>query len=202
MPKKDILFQPEGSGSGEGGGGSEGEGSQGGDGGAQGGTGGDGEPPAGDGESQEGDAKDQMVPAAKLKEVNKEAQALRKRLRDAEKERDELKSSQMSEQEKVTKERDELKESVATLEAQTRDLTVQVLASKKGIVDPQAASKLLDWSKIEDPSDESAVEEALADLVKEKPYLTGNMAGGGDGGSGDGGTGGPTNMNDLLRGAR
>lgn len=141
-----------------------------------------------------------MVPKREVQEANREAQKLRERLRDAEKERDDLKKSQMTDAEKVQKERDDAVAAKAAADKRVRDLQVQVLAGKIGIVDPEAASALLDWSSISDPDDSKAVEKALKDLVKDKPYLAGKTAGGGDGGAGNGsGAGRSGNMNDLIR---
>lgn len=149
---------------------------------------------SGSGENQD------MVPKREVQEANREAQLLRERLRNAEKERDDLKKSQMTDAEKVQKERDDAIAAKATADKRVRDLQVQVLAGKIGIVDPEAASALLDWSSISDPEDSKSVEKALKDLVKDKPYLAGSTAGGGDGGAGDGsGAGRSGNMNDLIR---
>jgi hypothetical protein len=87
---------------------------------------------------------------------------------------------------------------VTATEKRVRDLQVQVLATKVGIVDPSAASALLDWSKIEDPDDDKQVEKALRELVKEKTYLV-PAGGGSDGGAGNGAGGGTQDMNQMIR---
>lgn len=140
-----------------------------------------------------------MVPRSEAQEARSEAKNLRDRLRAAEKERDELKASQETDAEKLKRERDEAATGRTAAETRVRNLQVQVLASKVGIVDPEAAATLLDWSKIEDPEVTSQVEKALRDLVKDKPYLAGKVPGGSDGGAGDGSGASGEDMNSLIR---
>lgn len=191
----DLLFDLEtstgGDGGGSGGGGDGGSGS-----GSSTAT-----PPAGESGAQGGDGKQDMVPRSEAQEARREAQNLRERLKTAEKERDDLKSAQMSDSEKLTKERDDLKTEKTTLEEENRNLRVQVISARVGIQDPEAAAALLKWDTIKDSSDEKEIESALKQLVKDKPYLAGNVAGGGDGGAGDGVGTSTTDMNSLLRGA-
>lgn len=181
-----LLLHPDGEGGGEGGGSSQEEEAT--------------APPEGEAETQggSGDGQTQMVPASEAQEARKEAKNLRQRMKAIEKERDELKGAQMSDAEKTTEERDKLREQAKTLAESNRTLRVQVLSSKVGIIDPEAASALLDWSKITDPEDDAEVEQALREMVKEKTYLAGNVAGGGDGGAG-GGSGEVVDMNQALR---
>lgn len=61
-------------------------------------------------------------------------------------------------------------ELVPQKDKQIRSLQVQVQASKLGIVDPEAAEKLIDWNAI-DATDSTAVEQALSDLITSKPWL-------------------------------
>lgn len=190
-----IHYHPDGDGgSGEGG---SGEGSPGGNGTTQ-------TPPEGNGGSGSGSGNgnqnQDMIPRAEAEEARREAKNLRDRLKAAEKERDDLKTSQMSDAEKVQKERDDALAAASDLDKRVRTLQVQVLAGKVGIVDPEAASALLDWTTIKDVDDSAEVEKALRALVKAKPYLAGTVAGGGDGGAGNGaGAGGTGSMNDLIR---
>jgi hypothetical protein len=94
-------------------------------------------------------------------------------------------------------------EKVGTLEATNRALRVRVLAGQAGISDPKAAedaASLLDWSKVEDPDEDKSVVKALKELVKDRSYLSGNIAGGGDGGEGGGGrVSGSDDMNARIR---
>lgn len=158
-------------------------------------------------EAQEAEARrsgsggnEDMVPKREVQEANREAQKLRDRAKAAEDELAKIKASQMSDTEKAQKERDDANAKATAAEKRVRDLQVQVIAGKLGIVDPQAAASLLNWDTVSDPDDDKSVEKALKDLVKDKPYLAGT-AGGSDGGAGDGsGAGGRSgNMNDLIR---
>jgi hypothetical protein len=101
-----------------------------------------------------------------------EAQALKKAQQEAE-------NAKLSESEKLTKRAAQLE---AELEAERLDrrdtinrYEVQLQASKLGIVDPDAAVKLLDWATVEYREDGSPknIDQALAALVKAKPYLVG-----------------------------
>jgi hypothetical protein len=144
-----------------------------------------------------------MVPASEAQRARQEAKGLRDRAKKAEEELDKLKREQMSETEQVKKDNETLTAEKEGLETEARNLRVQVLASSVGIVDPEVASRLLDWSKIDDPSDTKELEKELRALIKDKPYLTGTVAGGADGGAGKGGGDAPTGnagMNQLLRG--
>jgi hypothetical protein len=144
-----------------------------------------------------------LVPKREVQEANREAQNLRERAKKAEDELAAIKTAQLSDTEKVQKERDDAKAAQAVAEKRSRDLQVQVIAQGLGVVDPSAAASLLNWENVSDPDDPKAVEKALRELVKDKPWLAGNTGGGGDGGAGDGsGAGrGGQNMNDLIRGA-
>jgi hypothetical protein len=145
-----------------------------------------------------------MVPKSELEKANAEAAKRRRELRDLEKKVAELEGKDKTEAERLQGERDTAaKERDETL-AENRALKARVLAPTAGITDPKAAADaatLLDWSKIEDPSDDSQVSQALTDLVKDKPYLAGNVAGGSDGGAGGSRGQGGEGMNELIRGA-
>lgn len=147
----------------------------------------------------DGGSKDDLVPKREVQEANREAQNLRERLRAAEKERDDLKTAQMSDTEKITEENQTLKQTVTSKDTEIRDLRVQVLAQKVGIVDPEAASRLLDWDSIKRPEDGTEVEKALRKLLEDKPYLAGNHLGRGDGGAGTGQGTQTGDMNTLIR---
>ena len=102
------------------------------------------------------------------------------------KERDQLKAAQqaaidaqLSKEEQLTKRTVQL-EAERDFERQTRqDLVnryeVQIAAGKLGIVDPDAAVKLLDWSSLEyaDDGTPKDVDKALKLLLRERPYLAG-----------------------------
>jgi hypothetical protein len=184
-----LLFRPEGDGDGSGGG--TGDGSQGGS-----GTGSQ----ADDGGTQGGSSGSDMVPRSEAQEARREAQSLRNRLKAAEEARAALEREKLSDSEKIVQERDDAVKAASDANLRVREMQVQVLAQDIGIVDPEAASRLLDWDKIKNPDDRTQVEKALRDLVKDKSYLIGH-AGKSDGGAGDGSGGQGTSMNDLIRGA-
>jgi len=80
---------------------------------------------------------------------------------------------------------------------------IRVASQSLGIVDPEAAFRLLDQStlEIDDDGKVKNAEKALRDLVKAKPYLLGGGRGSADGGAA-GSAGSPkTSMNDILRDA-
>lgn len=186
-----LLFQTDPGGAGTGGTGGTGDGDPGGQSTqTQGGQSGD---PGGTGGNTD------LVPKREVQEANREAQNLRERLRKTEEERDSLKQSQMSDQEKVSQENQTLKDTVSTKDTEIRDLRVQVLAQKVGIVDPEAASRLLDWDSIKKPEDADEVEKALRKLLEDKPYLAGSHLGRGDGGAGSGQGADTQDMNTLIR---
>lgn len=187
MKRSYLFFQTDASGSDDGGG-TEGEGS-----GTPAPT-----PPAGDPESQADKDNESSTGDATLQAARREAAKYRTERNNLKEKVEKLEKDKLSDTEKVAKERDELKESTSELMQKNRDLRVQVLSGKAGIVDPEAASALLNWDGIKDPDDDKEIESALKALVKEKPYLSG-VGGSSDGGAGDGSGGTVVNMNDLIR---
>jgi hypothetical protein len=104
----------------------------------------------------------------------------------------------------LEKERDRATKAEQTLKAEkeaNRKLRVEVLASKVGIVREARsdAARLLDWDAIQDPDNPQELEAALRDLVKDKPFLLGNVPGGSDGGAGGSREDSSQDMNALLR---
>jgi hypothetical protein len=169
--------------------------------GAQGGTEGhedddNGTPDGGSSSGTQGGQESLSTEAAR--KLRSEARNLRSRLKEAEKERDDLKASQMSELEKLQKGTEDLSKSNATLVQENRSLRAQVVAGRVGIVDPEIAVGLVDW---DDAEDDASLEKQFKAILKAKPYLAGNVAGGADGGArgqNDGG-GASEDMNTLLR---
>lgn len=161
---------------------------------------------AGDGtpedqESEEGGGAGDLIPRTELQKANREAAKYRTRLREAEAKLKEIEDQEKTEIEKAQERVQALQSELETQRATSRNLQVAVLAAQVGIV-PEArddAARLLDWTNIQDPSDPREIEGALKTLVKDRPYLLGNIPGGADGGAGGGAR--PTSMNDLLRGA-
>ena len=100
--------------------------------------------------------------------------ALKKAQADAE-------AATLTEAQKVSRERDTLKAQLDSerLERQSaiNRYEVQLQASKLGIVDPEAAVKLLDWESLEYADDGSpkGLEAALKKLLASKPYLAGGQ---------------------------
>lgn len=137
----------------------------------------------------------------RLKEARKEAAKYRTDLRNAQKKIEELEGASKTELEKATDAKAKSEERASTLESDNRNLRARIIGGTVGI-DPAArgdAALLLDWSKIEDPTDDDQVESALRDLVKDRPYLLGNVRGGGDGGAGGTRDSSETDMNTLIR---
>lgn len=156
-------------------------------------------PPAtGTGEAEE------TVPKSELDKANADAAKRRRELREAQKRVEELEAKDKTEAERLQADRDKASQERDTAVSENRMLRARVLAPTAGIADAKAAADaatLLDWSKIEDPSDDSQVEQALVDLVKDRPYLAGNVAGGSDGGAGGSRGQGGAGMNQLIRDA-
>lgn len=177
--------------------GTEGEGS------GDGEKGGKEEPPAPTPKPETG-TEEETVPKSQLEQANAEAAKRRRELREAEKKIAELEGKDKTEAERLQGERDTAAKERDDAQTENRALRARVLASAAGIADPKAAAdaaSLLDWTKIEDPTDDSQVEKALVDLVKDRPYLAGNVAGGSDGGAGGQRGQGGEGMNALIRGA-
>lgn len=134
-------------------------------------------------EEEEYDAARAMALIRKLRAEAKTATA-------AIKERDALKAAsqaaidaQLSKEEQLTKRAAQL-EAELSLERQDRqDRTnryeVQIAAGKLGIVDPDAAVKLLDWSALEYAEDGTPkdIDRALKTLLKARPYLAAPVPG-------------------------
>lgn len=155
--------------------------------------------PGGADDDSSSDDGEVLSPEAARK-LRSEAKTLRDRLKTAEGELSKRKDSELSEQERLQKAHGELETRIGDLETDNRTLRVQVAASKLGILDPDAAAKLIDWETVNDPTDRKQVEKALKALVSEKPWLSGTSEGI-DGGAGrDADTNrDTTDMNALLR---
>lgn len=122
---------------------------------------------------------------AERQAANKEAQGMRaklKALEDAEAKRAE---ANLSEQEKAIKRAEAAEARAQELETRHREITVrsavQAAATQAGIIDPDAAYKLIDTGKItlDDSGNVNGVTEAVKALVDAKPYLIGQSGGSG-----------------------
>jgi hypothetical protein len=95
---------------------------------------------------------------------------------------DKLQESQLSEQEKLQKRLAELEREKESWQRERQERTLKyetmLTASRLGIVDPEAAYRLLDLSKLEFAEDGTPknLEQALKELIKAKPYLAGAPA--------------------------
>lgn len=149
-------------------------------------------------ESQSGDGED-GTSVDELKKLRAENAKWRKQLRETESKLSEREKAELSEREKLERDRDSAQQKLAALESEVGSLRVQVLAPRAGIRPDavRAASALLDWSQVDDPSDERQVIRALKEVAKENAYMT--VAGGADGGAGGGEQGQVTDMTALIR---
>jgi len=106
---------------------------------------------------------------AAVKQI-KEVETLRARVK-------EIDDAKLSEQERLTKRAEEAETKLTQAQKQTQDrinrYEVQLQASRLGIVDPDAAVKLLDWDTLEYAQDGTPkdVDAALKALLADRPYL-------------------------------
>lgn len=184
---KNILFAPDGDPGGQGGGDDDSPDTQ-----------GLVEPP----EGTDPDEKD-LVPRSDLQRVNREAAKYRRERNDLQNRLKQFEDAEKTEIERLSGENKTLSDRLSASEKRERALRVEVMATRVGVT-PEAradAVKLLDWDKIEDPDNDQMIEDALKDLVKERPYLRGAV-GGADGGAGTGGRSTSTGMNERIRAGR
>lgn len=178
----------------------DGNGAQGTEGTGDGGTGTSGAPGGDGGTGTQGGSGDSNLSTEDARKLRSEARNLRTRLKEAEEERDRLKTGTQSDIEKATGQVETLSTRNQDLEASNRNLRAQVAAGRVGIIDPEIAASLVDWN---DADDDAALEKQMRGILKARPYLAGNVAGGADGGAGGGQQGkggeGSTDMNTLLR---
>lgn len=120
--------------------------------------------------------------SAYVKELRQEAADYRRKLREAETRLKTLDDAQLSEAEKAQKRIAELEQQATEAKAQLAEralkFDVQAAATKLGIVDADAAYRLLDVKALElaDDGTPKNVEAALRALVAAKPYLLGQAA--------------------------
>jgi hypothetical protein len=109
--------------------------------------------------------------------LRSEGQALRKRLKAFEDAQAQAEAAKLTEQERLQKHASDLQ---AKYDSDTSALTERIVryeverqASKLGIVDPDAAAKLIDWSALEYDEDGTPTnaETLLKDLLKARPWL-------------------------------
>lgn len=143
------------------------------------------------------ESQDRQTSSEEVRRVRSEAKNLRSRLREAERERDDLRKRTQTDDERKSSDLSRAQGENERLKSQVQSLLVQVAATRVGIVDPDAAARLLDWEGL-DLDDSNELEKRLKKLVREREWLLGKSRGGSDGGAG--GTGDqPLSMNDLIR---
>lgn len=136
------------------------------------------EPQAGEGKPSKS-AEDYERMIAELRKENASHRTKLKKFEDDESQRAQ---AQLSEQEKLQQKLAKLQadhdNALRTSQERIINYEVRLQAAQAGIIDPDAASKLLDWSAIEydDNGQPKNVKELLANLLKAKPYLAGKAA--------------------------
>ncbi len=130
--------------------------------------------PAGQDPAEQFDPERARALIAKLRD---EAKAATKRIGEMEAAQKAADDAKLSDTERLTKRAAQLEAELAHERTEKQDrinhYETQLAASKLGIVDPEAAVKLLDWSNLEYDEDgrPKEIDKALAALLKAKPYL-------------------------------
>jgi len=118
-----------------------------------------------------------------VKKLRAEAASYRTKLKELEAKLQEHEMAKLSETEKLQKKLAELERQQAHYERERQERTLKyetmLTASKLGIVDTEAAYKLLDLAAIEFDEDGTPknIEKALRDLIAKRPYLASAAAG-------------------------
>lgn len=119
----------------------------------------------------------------------------------------EFENAQLSETQRLSKEKTQLQAELEQARQDAQDRTnryeVELRASRLGIVDPEAAVKLLDWSSLEYGEDGTPknVDAALKALLATKPYLAAQagQAAAGATNPARGNSHGPLSIEDIRR---
>ncbi|NPV85997.1 MAG: hypothetical protein HPY45_08325 [Anaerolineae bacterium] len=117
-----------------------------------------------------------------VRKLRAEAAEYRKRLRELESKVKADEEAKMTEQERLQKRLAELErkeiEYQQSLQARTLEYEVKLHAARLGVVDPEAAYRLLDLKQIEFDEDgkPANLEKVLKELVAKKPYLAGQQS--------------------------
>jgi hypothetical protein len=112
-----------------------------------------------------------------VRKLRAEAAEYRKRLRELEQKAQEQENAKLSETERLQKRLAELEREQAAYQRERQERTLKyetmLAASRLGIVDPDAAYRLLDPTSIEFAEDGTPknTEQVLKDLLKARPYL-------------------------------
>lgn len=149
-------------------------------------------------------AQAEAVSADEIRKVRREAQALRRRLKDAEDELRKRQDAEMTEAERLKKRLDELEKAEQTWKAEKSELllgqAVSNEATKAGALYPDLLIRSLDRSAIEydDDGNPTNLPKVVAELKKAYPALFRAPAGSADGGAGNESRA-TTSPNDLIR---
>ncbi|GBD17580.1 hypothetical protein HRbin27_00062 [bacterium HR27] len=128
------------------------------------------------------EAEDEQFDAAYVRKLRAEAAEYRKRLRELEKVVREAEESKLGEVERLQRRLAELERAQLEWERERQERTlryeVMLAAQRHGIVDPEAAYRLLDLSRVEfdDEGRPANLDKVLRALVAERPWLAGRPA--------------------------
>lgn len=139
-----------------------------------------------------------------VRKLRAEAAEYRKRLRELEGKVKADEEAKMTEQERLQKRLAELERAQADWERERQEIMLQRhienAAVKLGIIDAEAAWKLIDLKEVDfdDDGKPKNVEALLKALIQKKPYLANNLARSAGAGNGAGGKA-HYSMNDFIR---
>lgn len=169
---------------------------------------GDTNPQAGNNETQavssDAQAASETISLEEARKLRSEAANLRKRLKELEDQKQQIDESKLSETERLQKRLSELERAQADWERERQEIMLQRhienVAAKLGIVDPEAAWKLIDLKEVDfdDDGKSKNIESLLKTLIQKKPYLANNFARSAGAGNGAGGKA-HYSMNDFIR---
>lgn len=118
-----------------------------------------------------------------LKKANQEAASHRHKAKELDDLKAQIENEKLSTQEKLEKRLADMQAEHATATRQSQEriinYEVRLQAAQMGIIDTDAAAKLIDWSELtfDDAGLPNNVDKLLKDLVKNKPYLASKVNG-------------------------
>jgi hypothetical protein len=143
----------------------------------------EGQEPEGEGQDPKSEGQEpERFDAEYVKKLRAEAAQYRRRLRELETNLKAREEAELSEQERLRRRLAEAEARLFDLERERQERILQyevkLQAAQLGIVDPDAAWRLLDLANIEFNEDGTprGVKQALQELLKAKPYLRGGQA--------------------------
>lgn len=128
------------------------------------------------------EAEEERFDAAYVRKLRAEAAEYRKRLRELERALKAHEEEKLSEQERLRLRLSELERELGEREVRMREHTLRyetmLRARELGIIDPEAAYRLLDLAEVEYDEDGRPVniDKLLRELVRKRPYLVGSTA--------------------------